>query len=89
MVISQGLENRFIRMNGTRMPRITRIRTDLRFLFHIFRLPKHFVNYNCQIFDFFVNYSWKNHNEVDFIIRSDNKILPVEVKYQNEITGAD
>ncbi len=26
---------------------------------------------------------------MDFIIKTDNKILPVEVKYQNEITGAD
>ncbi len=34
-------------------------------------------------------YYWKNHNEVDFIVKIDNEILPVEVKYQNEITGGD
>jgi len=42
---------------------------------------RHFIKYEI--------YYWKNHNEVDFILKMDNKILPIEVKYQNEITGAD
>ncbi|VVB90918.1 AAA domain protein [uncultured archaeon] len=34
-------------------------------------------------------YYWKNHTEVDFIIKKGNEIMPIEVKYQNEITGGD
>jgi len=55
----------------------------------------HFIRflYNLNPSDFFdpsVNvFYWSNRKEVDYVLKVDKDYIPIEVKYQNEITGND
>lgn len=44
-------------------------------------VAKHLINHE--------SYYWKNHYEIDFVVKARNTLIPIEVKYQAQINNSD
>lgn len=49
----------------------------------------HLIKKGRESKPFFEPYYWKNRHEVDFVYDDSKRVLPVEVKYQRNVSGAD